>query len=741
MSTPHAVAAPGEPERLLVLVDPATDAPVFPVERARPGFPAPQIPLFSAMRWQLAGLHHRETNTAQAIGWEDFPPRLLGTFKRAAWALLNLPTPPVLLTRPHSTFRPRISASTVATTLVGWRRFAYWLADQGITGLDAVDSALLRAYADQLPRRRHRTTRSEYLLSLTRLWAFAPHLLPGDRLSMPPWDEDGLDAFLAGTPRTATGENTTVPIHPSVMSPLIVWAIRCVTDFAPDILAAQHAHDRIQDAIAPASPPGGRAAVRAYLRRLQQSGGLLPVLRHSITEMARTSMNNRTGQSRPERPLVNARYIAGKLGVSVQQVSQVVHEQAPTCGLPAGDAGTPLATPITGRINARPWHGSIDFDEARPLGIHLATAALIVIAYLSGMRPEEVLHLQRGCRRIRQDPQSPVERCQLTGRHFKGVRDAAGSLKPEGEVRGEPWTVVPVVHQAVAVLEDLVEGDLLFPRAFTHKRDHRHAREHLGAAMPTGTAAYRIEQFIIWANRLAARHGRAHEMIPADPTGRLTLRRFRRTVAWFINRQPGGRIALGLQYGHLELAVSDGYSGRASTDMLELLDLERAQAIADTLAEAAEQLHDGAGVSGPAAARLVAAIREFDHTYGGGHLTRRQAAALLTNPRLQVFTNPHTMLICNRDPHRALCDPHRDRPGHRPPPTPSHDRCQQSCANIARTDATVASLRDEVAALSAEINDGLNPQPIEHRLRQRRDAQQAVIDQHTATRTTPGARP
>jgi hypothetical protein len=112
------------------------------------------------------------------------------------------------------------------------------------------------------------------------------------------------------------------------------------------------------------------------------------------------------------------------------------------------------------------------------------------------------------------------------------------------------------------------------------------------------------------------------------------MRRFRRTVAWFINRQPGGRIALGVQYGHLRASFGESYSGRSKVDMLEILDLEQALATADTLTHAAERLNDGEGVSG---ARYIAAAREFQAAYERGFVSKRQHKALLDNPRLQVF--------------------------------------------------------------------------------------------------------
>jgi len=50
-----------------------------------------------------------------------------------------------------------------------------------------------------------------------------------------------------------------------------------------------------------------------------------------------------------------------------------------------------------------------------------------------------------------------------------------------------------------------------------------------------------IERFIRYANHLADVHHCPAERIPPEPAGPITLRRFRRTLAWFIHRLPGDR--------------------------------------------------------------------------------------------------------------------------------------------------------------------------------------------------------
>lgn len=294
--------------------------------------------------------------------------------------------------------------------------------------------------------------------------------------------------------------------------------------------------------------------------------------------------------------------------------------------------------------------------------------------------------------------------------------------------------MIQPVQRAITVLEELSDGQRLFGRKLSKAAK---PRAYLGDAITPGTATARIARFAVWANALATEHERRHEVIPADPDGAVTMRRFRRTVAWFISRQPGGRIALGVQYGHLRASIAESYGGRSRVDMLQILDLEQALATADTLTEAAERLGDGEGVSGPAAARYIAAAREFQATYPGGFASKRQYKALLANPRLQVIDHPQALLTCNHDPLTALCDPNRGKPGGQPQRTPSQDRCNSACANISRTDTHVERIQDEVNRIDAEIVEGLVPLPIQQRLNQRRTTLNEIIARHQITSTQP----
>lgn len=722
------------------LVDPTPNTLVFSLERARPGTREAAIPRFGQRHWQLAALDHSASGRSLAVNWEAFPSSLRAGFMRAAWAVINIPTPETLLHRSGSSTRPRLSPGSLKRTFSAWKRFAEWLSEHQVACLDQVDRRLLEEYPQALHERGLTwgplTTE---MFAISRLWAYAPFLPAEDQIAMPPWDETGagVEDFL-GEPANPRpwGENTTVPVHPAVMSPLLIWALRTVTDFAPDILAAWREARRLHGRIPSAPRPGGRADILAYLQHLRETGGDLPVFTgFQTTALAHGHQVTATqhGRAVPDRPFVHNGFIAGTLGVTSVQVTSLLHDRPGELdGLRIG-TGAPLAVPITAGLGGRPWRQAIDVEDAMDLALHLSAAALITVTYLSGMRPKEVLDLEQGCCTAEQRPDGTV-RYLISGRHFKGVTDDDGNTIPGGQLRPHPWTVIEPVHRAITVLEELSDRPRLFPREFSKAAK---PRAYLGDAMSALTANARIARFIAWANTLAAEHGRDHEVIPADPDGAITMRRFRRTVAWFINRQPGGRIALGVQYGHLHASFAESYGGRSRVDMLQILDLEQALATADTLTDAAERLGDGEGVSGPAASRYIAAVGEFQAGYAGGFVSKRQHKALLGNPRLQVFDHPQSLLACNHDPLKARCDPNRGKPGGGPQRTPSHDRCNSACANIARTDTHMERARAEIVRIEAEITAGVVPLPIQQRLRQRQAALADIIAHHQATRIHP----
>ena len=552
----------------------------------------------------------------------------------------------------------------------------------------------------------------------------APYLPVPDRVPMPPWEAEGLRHYLP--PDEGRNENGTAPVHPSVMSPLLIWALRFTEDFADDILAALAEHERLRSRISAFHNPEAAPRLATLLGEHARAGIPLP------------------GEVVKGRPCAAVSYLAGKTGASITQAGNAVRRS----GLPAGSTA-PLDTPVTVRLRGMPWTGPISYHQAPALALRLSAACLIVVAYLGGLRPAEILHLWPGCCPAPGDDGTGSVRYRLHGVKFKAARNDDGTPAPDGAAR--QWTVIPPVCTAIGILEQLTATSHLFPlrphwldgaprpprpRPETSPGASRGRRRRAGQVITAKAANTRIAEFITWVNAYAREHALDSETIPDDPDGPVTLKRFRRTIAWHIARLPGGTVALAIQYGHLRTLTSEGYSGRSRHGLCDLLDLETARAMASYLQEVSDSLNSGGGVSGPAARRLADAARQASTQFEGLFLSPRQARALLADPALQVHDSPGAFLACNYDPAKALCHPDREAgttAGH-----PALDRCNPACANIARTDEHITLLTAEIARLRAESASPLLPGPIRQRLASRAAALEKIAERHARTRITPG---
>jgi hypothetical protein len=154
-------------------------------------------------------------------------------------------------------------------------------------------------------------------------------------------------------------------------------------------------------------------------------------------------------------------------------------------------------------VHGKPWTSGIGYHEVQDLAMCLTAACLIVVTYLSGLRPAEALNLRTGY-------------CPA----------------PDGSPR--QWTVIPPVHAAVTVLEQLTTTRFLFslrpawlagvqtaaPRRRAARPGMHGHRRRRGEVITAKAANYRIADFISWVNNYARRHGLDTEAIPADPAAR-----------------------------------------------------------------------------------------------------------------------------------------------------------------------------------------------------------------------------
>jgi hypothetical protein len=171
-----------------------------------------------------------------------------------------------------------------------------------------------------------------------------------------------------------------------------------------------------------------------------------------------------------------------------------------------------------------------------------------------------------------------------------------------------------------------------------------------------------------WVASYCRDHHRS-DTVPADRNhASLHPARLRRTLAWFIARKPRDLAAAAIQYGHLKVQMTLGYSGSYASGFPDDLAFEECLARLETLADAHDRLQHAERVSGPAPEtyrhRVNAANRFAGHTLR----TKREAATVLSNPDLQIFQGKGHDLRPGPQPRRLPPHPRRTRP----PPHPRH---------------------------------------------------------------------
>ncbi|MFJ8510417.1 integrase [Streptomyces avermitilis] len=688
---------------------PGLDSPVVLPQWIKPGNTHPNA-RYRDLVWPLAPLIDNPGTSLCAIFWERCPASLLGQVKLTAWTMLNGQLRPTYLKGRGVRARARTSAAVMRATCNEWMRLARWLHERRITSLGACTEEVWRVYiSERWEGGITRDPAKSVCSSLTDLWAFDQLSAQPTGIARPPWETEGLDDFLPADDGSARGENSTEPLDPQVLGPLLVWAIRLVDDFADDILAAWD--ERCRLIATAAANRGSPKTLAALADLLLQAGAPLPSVR---------------GRDRPK---LARSYVAAVTGASLRQVDRFKERHQLSIAVNERPGPCPLQVPVTGRINGKPWREHLDFDETAELMRHLGTAAAIICLYLTGMRPQEVQGLRAGCCPEPEPAADGTPRRHLIhSHHYKNVTDDEGSHISAGEVRDVPWVAItPVVH-AIRVLERMVpEGELLLSSAhhdFTHQQGHH-------GALKSGTLNERIEAFAEWANREAPSQGLTGQAIPEDPLGGIGVARFRRSLAWHIARRPGGLIALAIQYGHmrtvLDARTSSGYGFRSRGGIHGVLDVETALAAANTAARLRDQAAAGEKISGPAARRALTAAAHTPKFEGRIVPAKfaKKAASFLARDGIVLFDNPGAMLICAFKRDNALCEPDPDATA------PRQYDCRPGCGNTVRTDTHARLLReraDELDQLAASA-----PGPVSRRLKANANRFRTMADTHDTT--------
>jgi hypothetical protein len=281
-----------------------------------------------------------------------------------------------------------------------------------------------------------------------------------------------------------------------------------------------------------------------------------------------------------------------------------------------------------------PWTTPLSRVEAQALIGIVRTAAITLLAAVSGMRAGELMELRIGACRPPEHYGDGLVRYRLASKVVKG--------QPLGGTDDE-WVVIEPAYRAVQLLEQLHNNP-----------DH-------GAPL-LGRFAFDIRHkwFRNWVNSPAGqRLGLAP--IPEHP---VTLRALRRTLAIELAYRPGGVLATKLHLKHIAVATTEGYASRpggAQAELLAEVNKHEADRNLDLLWAEFRNYQHGVMPAGPGARELTEFFAHID-----GKLAQDDAAS----PKVQRTNREVLNLLTKRartlhlatanycwftDPSRALC--------------------------------------------------------------------------------------
>ncbi|WP_047892508.1 hypothetical protein [Micromonospora sp. RV43] len=646
--------------------------------------------------WDLEPANHQAHSRRWILNFQSLP----AAFRPVAKELFL-----ELLASPRCTEHDRLSLSTIRGIFSRVKKFLTWVDENHPGPLQALTGGQLLGYVSWLQRQPIMPEKRGGHRSAVRLFWIHRAWLTTDCLAI---DPQGLPDWDAEPSRARRSENSTDRIPEEVISPLLVWALRWVQDFSADILAAREQWWALH-----LNGPRHRGTYRP-----RSSYG--DTQRRLAKLLARYRADGRPLPGRPDGG-VNGLFLARQIDrphsmLRSAAVRQLITDTAAQVGI-ADDAY--LDTTIHGLLDGEPWLPRIRYAEVPHLSRLLHVACYIVIAYLSGMRDSEVKHLRRGCLGRKRDSDGSTYRRTLTSQAFKNEG------QPEGVTAA--WVVGAPVERAIKVLGQLLPDNHVYlfsclPGSLGFRGDSP------TSAMTTSQTNKSMADFVEWVSTYCRRHQRP-DAIPLvrKQRWRLSTSQFRRTLAWFIARRPGGSIAGAIQYRHQSIQMFEGYAGTSDSGF-------RAEVEAEQSLERGERLlamidgHHHIDLRGPAAeeAQMRMEIFASKTGYAGSVvIDPKRLARIMKRDDPKIYFGK--FVTCVHNPDRALCS-RQDFEGNATG-LPDLGTCQPlRCRNVALSNDNTHALARQLDRLDVLlVRHEVLPPYVSHRLRQQREDLAALL--------------
>lgn len=564
-------------------------------------------------------------------------------------------------------YRVPLHLTSVSKRLAQVTRFLNWLTDHGISSLGELDDDLCERYLhhrryvlddnDVVVGERSPATRKEAAQSVVDLVNHRD-LFTTDRVpeNLRPWGGARPSAIAEMLSGGRHHHNMTPPLDGTVLQPLLAAASYLTTTLGPYAaeLAANLRETELarQSRAQPVDPDlaalGPVQRITTILSQYVQSGQPLPQLpEHLVQRRLARGWD-------PHDPLLALNWdaIAHQAGYwelkqrRATQLRQAAEEAVASVGTAKPWARNAACVTNASRDGHLPWTVPLHRLEAEALIGIVRTAAITLLAAVSGMRGSELMELRIGACRPPEHYGDGLVRYRLASKVVKG--------QPLGGTDDE-WVVIEPAYRAVQLLEKL----------------HDHPDD--GAPLlGRFTFNVRHKSFRTWVNGPAGqRLGLAP--IPEHP---VTLRALRRTLALELAYRPGGVLAAKLHLKHIAVATTEGYASRpggAQAELLAEVNKHEADRNLDLLWAEFRNYQHGIMPAGPGGQELTEFFNHIDGELDAADAAspkvqrnNREVLNLLTK-RAGALHLGHANYCWFTDPSRALClklagTPNADRP-------------------------------------------------------------------------------
>ncbi|WNI28469.1 site-specific integrase [Streptomyces sp. ITFR-6] len=541
-------------------------------------------------------------------------------------------------------------------------RLLSWLTARGVISLERIDTQICEAYMAHrryvldehgavVGEQSHGTRRqaAQIIVDLVNY----RELFTADRVpaNLRPWG--GATASAVAEMPSGRTQNKTPPVADDVLQPMLAAALFLVSSLGPhavelarQIRETDHLSTRRATGLRN-SGPAPVAEFTALLNEYTDTYTPLPMLaEHHIADRLADGWS-------PGDPLLPV-----ATGVLARQAGdrQFWTRWMPALRGPLEDAVAAVGvkevfardvaeTTTANDSSVLPWTLPLHRLQAVALVGVVRTAAITVLAAVSGMRASELMELRIGCRKPPEEPVPGLHRYRLASKIVKG--------QPLGGTDDE-WVVIEPVYRAVELAEDLhddpKDGALLFGRfAFT----------------------VRYQWFRNWVNSPDGQRLGLTEI----PDGQVNLRMLRRTLALELAYRPGGVLASKIHLKHVVVATTEGYASRpggAQAELLAEVNKHESDRNLDLVLAEFRNYQQGILPAGPGARSLTEFFSSIDEKLEAAasapktQHSDRDVLNLLTKRAKVLHLGPANYCWFT-DPSRALClklagTPTADRP-------------------------------------------------------------------------------